>query len=83
MGATVVPMNRPFGIIKYMEASISYDREQETPEGKARWFQSLSIEERMELLCEYTDLILSVNPRIADMKNAEQTSERIRILSAP
>lgn len=52
-------------------------------EANARWFQSLSMQERMDLLCAYTDLILSVNPRIADVKNAEQTSDRIRILSCP
>ncbi|MBI4578530.1 MAG: hypothetical protein HY718_02440 [Planctomycetes bacterium] len=64
-----------------MQPGISFDREQETPEAKARWFQSLSIEERMELFCAYTDLILSARPRIADLKDAEQASERIRILS--
>ena len=66
-----------------MSTGISFERAQETPEAKARWFQSLPIEERMELFCAYTDLILSVNPRIADLKDAEQTSDRIRILTSP
>ena len=30
--------------------SISHDRQEETPEAKARWFQSLSMSERMDLL---------------------------------
>jgi len=66
-----------------MQANVSFDRAEETPEAKARWFQSLSIEERMDLLCEYTDLIFAVNPHIADAKNAEQTGDHIRILTCP
>ena len=64
-----------------MEPSISRDRHEETPEAKARWFQSLSLTERMELLCTYTDLILSKNPTIADTKDAQSTSRSIRIVS--
>jgi hypothetical protein len=59
------------------------ERAEETPEAKARWFQSLSMQERMDLLCEYTDLIFAVNPHIADAKNAEQTGSHIRILTCP
>lgn len=66
-----------------MEAAVSFDRREETPEAKARWVQSLSMQERMELFCEFTDMILAVQPRIADLKDAEQTSDRIRILSLP
>ncbi len=36
-----------------MIPSISHDRNEETPEAKARWFQSLSLSERMELLCAF------------------------------
>ena len=55
-----------------MKPSISYDRSEETPEAKARWFQSLSLEERMDMLCAFTDLILTVNPRIVEAKDAQQ-----------
>jgi hypothetical protein len=64
-----------------MKPSISYERSEETPEAKARWFQSLSLEERMEVLCAFTDLILAVNPRIVEAKDAQQATRRIRILS--
>jgi hypothetical protein len=64
-----------------MKPSISYERSEETPEAKARWFQSLSLEERMEMLCAFTDLILAVNPRIVEAKDAQQAKRRIRILS--
>lgn len=64
-----------------MQFSISHDRQQETPEAKARWFQSLSLDERMEFLCAMTDLILQNNPRILQKKNAQPTSGRVCVLT--
>jgi len=64
-----------------MSGSLSHDREQETPEAKARWFQSLSLPERMDLLCSYTDLILAGNPEIVERKDAEPIAGRVRVLS--
>ena len=64
-----------------MNAFVSHSRSEETPEAKARWFQSLTLSERMEILCEITDLILSNNPRIAESKNAKPSSGRVQILS--
>lgn len=61
---------------------VSHDRNEETPEAKAIWFQSLTVAERMDLLCEFTDLALSFNPHLADQKNAQQTRQRIQFLSA-
>jgi hypothetical protein len=63
--------------------TISHDRQAETPEAKARWFQSLSLEERMDLLCAFTDLILANNPHIVEQRNAQPTSGRVRFLSTP
>jgi len=47
-----------------MEFGISHDRADEDSRAKAAWFQSLSLQERMELLCEFTDMILENNPGI-------------------
>ena len=70
--------------MRRMERKISHSREEETPEAKARWFQSLSLDERMELLCSFTNLVLEVNPGVLELKkNARPTSGRIRVLSAP
>ncbi len=44
--------------------AISHSWEAESIEQKARWFQPLSLEERMELFCQYTDLLLALNPEI-------------------
>ncbi len=66
-----------------MKGSVSHDRAEETPEAKARWFQSLSFEERARLLDEFTELAFALNPHIADRKDAEQTRKGVRILRLP
>ena len=64
-------------------SGISHDPSEESPEAKARWFQGLSIEERMRLLVEYTDLLLTVNPKLLEIDDAEPPQGRFRILRAP
>ncbi len=64
-----------------MEKRISHSRSDETPEAKARWFQSLSLTERMEMLCNFTDMILQNNPNIINHKNVKQITGRIRVLT--
>lgn len=64
-----------------MFGTISHDREEETPEAKALWFQSLSPDERMTVFCAITDLILAVNPRIAEQKDAQPIPGRVQVLS--
>ncbi len=60
----------------------AFSREAETLEAKARWFRSLTVEERMDMLCEFTDLILSLNPRIVEQKGyAQPASGRVLVLS--
>jgi hypothetical protein len=63
-----------------MNKTISHDREDETPEAKSRWFRSLPLSERMEMLCSFTDLALEVNPKLLDLKDAQQTKGRIQVL---
>ena len=60
--------------------AISHDREEETAEAKARWFQSLSLDERMDLLCAVTDLALDINPHLPNLRHAQSTSGRLRVL---
>ena len=63
-----------------MDLYVSHDWLEETPEAKARWFQKLSLDEREELLCYFTDMILSVNPKVAELKDAQPITGRIRVL---
>jgi hypothetical protein len=63
-----------------MDLFVSHDRLEETPEAKARWFQKLSLVEREELLSNFTDMILSVNPKVVELKDAQPITGRIRVL---
>lgn len=63
-----------------MDATVSHDRQDETPEAKARWFQSLSYAERMDVFCAFMDLILACNPGIAEKKDAQPVPGRIRVV---
>lgn len=66
-----------------MKKHISHDRNDESPQAKARWFQSLTVAQRMDYLCEITDLALENNPKIAELKHDQSTSKRIQILTLP
>jgi len=63
-----------------MIPSISHDLREENPIAKARWFQSLSMEERADYLCFFTEMILEINPGIVEKKNAQPVAGRIRVL---
>ncbi len=64
-----------------MEKTISHSRQEESQEAKARWFQSLSLQERMDYFCFMTDLILSNNPRITERKHAQPVAGRVLVLT--
>jgi hypothetical protein len=66
-----------------MNPGISHSREEETPEAKARWFQSLTVEERIAILCAWTDMVLENNPDIANQKEAIPIPGRVRVLKLP
>jgi len=68
------------GVIN-VNQSISHDRKEESLEAKARWYQSLTMEERADLLCEFTDLLLSLNPQIVEKKDAQPIEGRIRVIT--
>jgi hypothetical protein len=63
-----------------MARSISHERSEESPEAKARWFRSLSMAERMELLCDFTDLALSVRPDLLEHEDAQPVEGRVQVV---
>ena len=65
-----------------MEFKISHNRSDETIEAKVKWFRTLNLSERMDVLCAYTDLALELNPQLPDKKYAQQAKRLIQILSA-
>lgn len=66
-----------------IHSGLSHQWEDETLEAKARWFQHLSIQERMELLCAFTDFFLMIRPTITECEDAQPSAKRIRILTPP
>ena len=63
-----------------MDKAISHDRKEESAEAKARWFRSLSLSERMEMLCSFTDLALTADPSLQERKHAQPVTGRIQVL---
>ena len=63
------------------QPGISHDRASESLEAKARWFQALSLEERMDLLCSWTDLVLENQPNVASRRPVRSTSGRVQVLT--
>jgi hypothetical protein len=64
-----------------MIGSVSHDRRDESLAAKARWFQSLVLEERMDVFVAFTNLILENNPDVVKQKYVRPASERIRVIS--
>jgi hypothetical protein len=62
---------------------VSHHREEETPEAKARWFQSLTVPERLELFEEVTELALEQNPELIRESDAESPSQRPCVPTLP
>jgi hypothetical protein len=69
-----------------VRGSVSHDRAEETLQAKARWFRSLTLEERMDYLVMMTDLILQNNPSAlakAAKDDAASPQKRIRVVERP
>jgi len=65
-----------------MTPTIRHDRDQESIEAKTRWFRSLSMDERIDVFCSFTDLALSINPNLKDRSHAQPVAGRVQVLSA-
>lgn len=59
------------------DASVTHDRSEETMEAKARWFRSLPLSERMDMLCFFTDPAPTVNPALQERRAAQPVAGRI------
>jgi hypothetical protein len=54
-----------------MIESISHDRGEESLESKARWFRSLTIQERVDYFCGMAKFVRELNPRVIEQKNRD------------
>jgi hypothetical protein len=64
-----------------MKPTIGHDREQESIEAKTRWFKSLSIADRIEVFCNFTDMALSANPNLQGRSHAKPIAGRVQVIS--
>ena len=64
-----------------MSASVTHDRQEETIEAKTLWFRSLTLAERMDMLCAFTELLLLTNPKIVEQRDAEPVEGRVLVLT--
>lgn len=64
-----------------MNATVTHNRTEETIEAKTLWFRSLTLAERMDMLCAFTEFVLMVNPRIVEQKYAKPIEGRVRVLA--
>lgn len=65
-----------------MKTALSHDRGEESIEKKTLWFRALPLPERMEMLCSFTDLALTLNPKLQERPYVKPASGRIQIISA-
>jgi hypothetical protein len=63
-----------------MTKSISHSFADESMEAKVRWFQSLSIEERVRVFYEFMDMILEINPSLLEKQDAQPIPGRVQVL---
>lgn len=63
------------------DKGISHDRSEESPAAKARWFRTLSEEERLAYFNEITEIALQNNPDLPNKKSARSITGRISILT--
>ena len=64
-----------------MKPSVTHNRQEETIEAKTLWFRSLTLAERMDMLCAFTELLLLTNPKIVEQRDAEPVEGRVLVLT--
>ena len=69
------------GIIYIMNLTVTHARTEESIEAKALWFRSLTLAERMDILCAFTEFLLIANPKITEQSNAQLIEGRVLVLA--
>jgi len=65
------------------DSGVTHNRGDESIEAKTRWFRSLPLSQRMDMMCYFTDLALTLQPTLQERKHAKPLAGRIQVLSAP
>ena len=64
-----------------MEKKVLYGFQAETIEEKTRWFRSLTVQERADILVMFTEMALALNPKLGLKRNAQPAKGRVLVLS--
>ena len=65
-----------------MNESVSHSFADESIDAKAKWFKSLSVEERMDVFVAFTNLMLKTNPDIVNQKGLKLALRDVRRAAA-
>jgi hypothetical protein len=65
------------------QMSVSHDRSDEDVLAKARWFSQFSPEERLQMLIDWADTMLALNPAIEEVDRARAVAGRIQVIERP
>lgn len=65
------------------QVGITHGFDQESIEAKREWFSGLSMAERLEILSEYYDLAVALNPKLREGSDARTTASSVRVLELP
>jgi len=65
------------------DLGISHDWSEEDIHAKARWFAAFSPEQRLRMLIDWADTMLSLNPDIEEVGRAHAIAGRIQIIERP
>lgn len=60
---------------------ISHKFKDESLEEKARWFQSLTMEQRIQNFCDYIELALALNPKLGDKPLDKSIKGRVQVIT--
>ena len=64
-----------------MKKKVTYNFKDESIEAKARWFKKLTMAERIQNLCDFTELALAINPKVGEKKIDKSVTGRIQVIS--
>lgn len=63
-----------------MNPQVLVGREHESMEAKTRWFSALTLEQRMRVIADTTDLLVAINPNLLKKEYAEPARPGVQVI---
>lgn len=86
MGQPASPRLRAVHALSYtapMDRYVSHDPSEESFEAKARWFASLTMEQRFEMWGMFIEMVAECNPSLLRGKDVQPVPGRIQVIELP